>query len=1002
MYNRKFLPRRILICSIVLVTFLCKVESIDEVKIGVLIKHRGLEAPLNRTIQLLNDESSILFNTRLTAIVEMIETDNSYQASAAICRLLSKRVVTIIGPQSIQLNPIIQSITSHYKIPLVLFNWQPHSHYQDSGSTNTVPQAYGDIDRSINAAGEGGGGEGVEPLLNFTINLFPMADQLSRAYLDMIRYKQWKSFTLIYDSAENFLLVKDIFETSFSDTTINIQKVNLPVEYPETLEQSPSNLYNNQDDNRLVDKSNEVRQIDYCNFDNYGNINLSYKKLMKDLRKKGVENLVLSMSLDKVCKVLKEASNVGLLTIYNDYVIANFDTHLLNLTQLQPLMSNISGYSILDPDGQQTDFTPSKKWLGRRPAEMPKRLLSTEYSMMSDAISLVAHSLDELLNQYDGGRLLTAPRAHCASSEGKAGGGGGEPWAFGEQLMDILKRTERYGAYTGNIKFDQFGQRVDFSLEYILNRNNTFKKVGTWTLAERLEDKVKHSDDYGLQAIKNKTLKVTVARTSPYVMYKQNYTEFTGNDRYEGYCIDLMNKLAKKLQFKFIIREVADGQYGKIQNGSWTGMVREVLDWQADLAIVDLTITKERQSGVDFTHPFMTLGIAIMYKKPKMEEAELYSFLMPFSKEVWLGMWSAYVGISLTLWMISRLSPLEWKNPHPCVDNPDDRDLENEIHSIGASLWFIIGSLMQQGSDLAPRSMSVRALASVWYFFTLILISSYTANFAAFLTASRMQSPIESAEDLSKQTKIDYGCKEGGSTQAFFASSNHSTYRRMWNFMESRKHQGVFPKDNSKGISMVKKGNFAFLMESTSIDYMVQRDCELTQIGGLLDHKGYGIALRKRSPFRAPLSKSIVELNEAGELQDLKARWWNTDENKCDGEKDSALATSELGIDKVGGIFMLLAAGVGIACCAAILEFIWKSLKTSKDQREKIRTMLWQEVVRILRCGTSKRPAAETIYEHGSRRSGSQPPDALAGGSVLGRVPERPVSDGILNGVDVG
>lgn len=796
----------------------------------------------------------------------------------------------------------------------MLINWQPYSHYSDESKTRTK-RVHSDLDES-----------NVPELLNYTINLYPLADQLSVAYLDLVRYKGWKSFSLIYESAEDFVMVKDILEASFTDTNININKVNLPDESPninlnrDVLTMNDADIYD-EDDRRIVP---ERKQIEYCNYDE-NSVNIPYRKLMKELRKKGVENIILSMSLDKVCKLLKEAQNVGLLTIYNDYVVANLDIHLLNLSQLQPLMTNISGYSILDPDGQRTDFKLSKKWLGRRPPELPKRLLSTEYSMMSDAISLIAYSLDDLIVESEQGRSVMGPNFDCSSYS---------TWNYGDQLMNILKRQMRHGGYTGDLKFDAFGQRVNFELEYILHKNNTFKKVGSWNLRDRIADKSKISDDFGLQAIKNKTLKVTVAKTPPYVMMKPNHSDLMGNDRYEGYCIDLLNKLAKKLHFNYIIKEVADGQYGKIQNGSWTGMVRELLDWQADLAIVDLTITKERQSAVDFTHPFMTLGIAIMYKKPKMEEAELYSFLMPFSKEVWLSMWSAYVAVSLTLWILSRLSPLEWKNPHPCYDNPDEGNMDNEIHSIGASLWFTIGSLMQQGSDLAPRSPSVRTLASVWYFFTLILISSYTANFAAFLTASRMQSPIESAEDLSKQTKIDYGAKEGGSTQAFFASSNHSTYRRMWNFMESRKHQGVFPGGNDKGINMVKKGNFAFLMESTSIDYMVQRDCELTQIGGLLDHKGYGIALRKRSPFRAPLSKSIVELNEAGELQDLKNRWWTPSEQPaCVEQKDSALATSELGIDKVGGVFVMLGVGVAVASVAAILEFIWKSLKKSKDER---------------------------------------------------------------------
>ena len=69
------------------------------------------------------------------------------------------------------------------------------------------------------------------------------------------------------------------------------------------------------------------------------------------------------------------------------------------------------------------------------------------------------------------------------------------------------------------------------------------------------------------------------------------------------------------------------------------------------------------------------------------------------------------------------------------------------------------------------RSLSGRIVGSVWWFFTLIIISSYTANLAAFLTTSRMQSPIESADDLAKQTVIKYGTVEGGSTMAFFKVS---------------------------------------------------------------------------------------------------------------------------------------------------------------------------------------------------------------------------------------
>ena len=66
----------------------------------------------------------------------------------------------------------------------------------------------------------------------------------------------------------------------------------------------------------------------------------------------------------------------------------------------------------------------------------------------------------------------------------------------------------------------------------------------------------------------------------------------------------------------------------------------------------------------------------------------------------------------------------------------------------------------------------------------------------------------------------------------------------MWSFMHT-KEPSVFVSSYEEGVKRVLKGDYAFLMESTMLDYVVQRDCNLTQIGGLLDSKGYGIATPK-------------------------------------------------------------------------------------------------------------------------------------------------------------
>ena len=62
--------------------------------------------------------------------------------------------------------------------------------------------------------------------------------------------------------------------------------------------------------------------------------------------------------------------------------------------------------------------------------------------------------------------------------------------------------------------------------------------------------------------------------------------------------------------------------------------------------------------------------------------------------------------------------------------------------------------------------------------------------------------------------------------------------------MESAK-PSVYTNGNKEGKDRVIKddGAYAFFMEAAALQYYMERDCELTQIGGLLDNKGYGVGL---------------------------------------------------------------------------------------------------------------------------------------------------------------
>ncbi|XP_037544236.1 glutamate receptor ionotropic, kainate 1, partial [Nematolebias whitei] len=371
-------------------------------------------------------------------------------------------------------------------------------------------------------------------------------------------------------------------------------------------------------------------------------------------------------------------------------------------------------------------------------------------------------------------------------------------------------------------------------------------------------------------SLANRTLIVTTILENPYVMAKKSEKELVGNDRYEGYCMDLLKELSNILGFTYEVRLVGDGKYGaQNDKGEWNGMVRELIDHVADLAVAPLTITYVREKVIDFSKPFMTLGISILYRKPNGTNPGVFSFLNPLSPDIWMYVLLACTGVSCVLFVIARFTPYEWYNPHPC--NASSTLVQNNFTLLN-SFWFGIGALMRQGSEVMPKALSTRIVGGIWWFFTLIIISSYTANLAAFLTVERMDAPIDSADDLAKQTRIEYGAVRDGSTMTFFKKSKISTYEKMWAFMSSRKTALV--KNNKEGITRVLTTDYAMLMESTSIEYISQRNCNLTQIGGLIDSKGYGVGTPIGSPYRDKITIAILQLQEEGKLHMMKEKWW--------------------------------------------------------------------------------------------------------------------------------
>uniref|UniRef100_A0AAY4B909 Glutamate receptor n=1 Tax=Denticeps clupeoides TaxID=299321 RepID=A0AAY4B909_9TELE len=612
------------------------------------------------------------------------------------------------------------------------------------------------------------------------------------------------------------------------------------------------------------------------------------RPLLKEMKKGKEFYVIFDCSYQTSADVLKQLLSMGMMTEYYHFFFTTLDLFALDLEPYRYSGVNMTGFRLLNIDNPQVAAVVDK-WSMERLQAPPKPetglldgMMTTEAALMYDAVFMLASAAQRSAQ-------ITVSSLQCHRHK---------PWRFGSRFIGMFKEVQ-WSGLTGQILINKTdGLRKEFDLDIISLKEDGMEKE------------------------------------NPYVMYKKSDKPLYGNDRFEGYCLDLLKELSNILGFSYEVKLVSDGKYGaQNDKGEWNGMVRELIDHVADLAVAPLTITYVREKVIDFSKPFMTLGISILYHKPNGTNPGVFSFLNPLSPDIWMYVLLACLGVSCVLFVIARFTPYEWYNPHPC--NPDSDVVENNFTLIN-SVWFGVGALMQQGSELMPKALSTRIVGGIWWFFTLIIISSYTANLAAFLTVERMDSPIDSADDLAKQTKIEYGAVRDGSTMTFFKKSKISTYEKMWAFMSSRKNTALV-KNNREGIQRVLTTDYALLMESTSIEYISQRNCNLTQIGGLIDSKGYGVGTPIGSPYRDKVTIAILQLQEEGKLHMMKEKWWRG--NGCP-EEDSKEA-SALGVENIGGIFIVLAAGLVLSVFVAIGEFIYKSRKNLDVEEVSVGQCEW-------------------------------------------------------------
>uniref|UniRef100_A0A671UKG2 Glutamate receptor n=1 Tax=Sparus aurata TaxID=8175 RepID=A0A671UKG2_SPAAU len=502
-----------------------------------------------------------------------------------------------------------------------------------------------------------------------------------------------------------------------------------------------------------------------------------------------------------------------------------------------------------------------------------------------------------------------------------------KPWQGGKSMLDTVKKFGVSGL-TSFLEFTDNGTNPNIFFEilgtnYGEDRGRGVSRLATWDPVHGLNGTL--TDRKLENNMRGVVLRVVTVLEEPFVMVSENV--LGKPKKYQGYSIDVLDALSNYLGFKYEIYVAPDHKYGSLQpDGQWNGLMGELVFKRADVGLSALTITPERESVVDFTTRYMDYSVGVLLRKAE-RTVDMFACLAPFD----LSLWACIAGTVLLIGILVYL--LNWLNPPRLpMGSVSSTTLYN-------SMWFVYGSFVQQGGEVPYTTLATRMMMGFWWMFALIVISSYTANLAAFLTITRIENSIQSLQDLSKQTELPYGTVLDSAvydqvrSKAMNPFERDPMYSQMWRMINRTGGGENNVEESKEGIRKVKYGRFGFVWDAAVLEYVANNDedCSFYTVSNTAPDRGYGIAMQHGSPYRDIFSQRILELQQNGDMDILKLKWWPKD-SPCDlyGSVQTRQRGSALDIHSFAGVFCVLAAGVVLSCLIAMVESWWSRRKGSR------------------------------------------------------------------------
>ena len=389
-----------------------------------------------------------------------------------------------------------------------------------------------------------------------------------------------------------------------------------------------------------------------------------------------------------------------------------------------------------------------------------------------------------------------------------------------------------------------------------------------------------------------------------------------GSYLYSGYLYELWKMVAEELNLRYRMLPLPVTDYGTLVNGTWTGLVGELVYGRADIALAPLDMRIGRASAIDFVDacPVAEELTGFYVRKESQEYLPILqllgSLLKPLDTNVWWALLVSLLVLSAVLRFTLRFSP-------SCFET------DITVNGMGWTdcLLNCFMCFVNQGWAATPNSLAARTVTITCWMLSIFIYASYTAKLTSFLTMTTDELPIKTLAQFLERPDWRLALPRGiGEVDQWRVSSDGHERALYERYTAER---GVVFIDFSSNQSLTVLTEERVLI-AVSIQYahrMVGKDvCGLAPLSENMQSKTLtyiGIAKRMKI-LRRELNLLLLRMNSQGLIARLKSRWVTATDVMC----ESFTGHCALAIADVLAVLIIVPLSVGISIGILVLEHL--------------------------------------------------------------------------------